>query len=108
MATPKPRVKVPSSVKKGEPFEIKTVISHPMESGQRKGSDGKPIPRRIINKFVVTMNGEEVMTADWYPAVSANPYMEFYASAEKSGTMEFAWHDDNGEVYKTSETITVE
>ena len=107
MATPKPRVKVPSSVKKGEPFEIKTVISHTMESGQRKGSDGQPIPRQIINKFVVTLNGEEVLSADWHPAISANPYMEFFAAAEESGTMEFAWHDDNGEVYKTSQDITV-
>lgn len=107
MADPKPRVKVPSSAKKGEVFTIKTVISHTMESGQRKDKDGKPIPRQIINKFVCTYNGKEVMTSEWHPAISANPYLEFACKATESGTLEFAWHDDNGEVYKTTSDISV-
>lgn len=107
MSDAKPRVKVPSTAKKGELFEIKTVISHTMESGQRKAADGKPIPRQIINKFVCTYNGKEVMTSEWHPAISANPYLEFFCTATESGTLEFAWHDDNGEVYKTTANITV-
>lgn len=103
----RPRVRVPSSAKKGEVFEIKTVISHDMESGQRRGPDGNPIPRRIINKFTCTYNGQEVLSSTWYPAISANPYLEFFCTATDSGTLEFAWHDDNGEVYTQTSEIKV-
>ncbi len=56
----KPRVRVPGKAAKGEIIEIKTLISHNMESGRRKGKDGKLIPRSIINKFEVTFNGKPV------------------------------------------------
>ena len=71
MAKPKPRVRVPKSADKGEVIEIKTLISHPMESGQRKDrKTGELIPRKIINKFVCTYNGEEVFSVDLHPAVT--------------------------------------
>jgi sulfur-oxidizing protein SoxZ len=56
----KPRVKVPKSAKAGEVITIKTLISHEMESGQRKDKDGNPIPRQIINKFTCEFNGQPV------------------------------------------------
>ncbi|MGI9434841.1 MAG: thiosulfate oxidation carrier complex protein SoxZ, partial [Geminicoccaceae bacterium] len=52
----KPRVKVPKKVEKGEIIEIKTLISHKMESGQRKDKEGNKIPRKIINHFVCKYN----------------------------------------------------
>ena len=94
-----PRVKLPDRVKKGEVFEIKTLISHPMETGQRKDSAGKTIPRMIINKFVCRYNGREVFSADWAPAVSANPYLSFFTTAAASGKLEFEWIDDEGRKY---------
>jgi sulfur-oxidizing protein SoxZ len=109
MAKPKPRVKVPKKAAKGEIIEIKTLISHKMESGQRKDKKtGKKIPRRIINKFSATYNGEVIFSADWHPAISANPYMAFYTVATESGTLEFTWTDDNGSVYSKTAEITVE
>lgn len=105
--THKPRVRVPSSAKPGEVIEIKTLISHEMESGQRKDSSGKPIPRKIINKFVCTFNGKPVFTADLEPAVAANPYIEFFAKVEESGTFKFAWTDDDGTVTTAEQKITV-
>ena len=57
----KPRVKVPSSASAGETITIKTLISHQMESGQRKDSDGNTIPRSIINRFTAEFNGETVI-----------------------------------------------
>lgn len=99
-----PRVRVPSSVKKGEVFEVKSLISHKMESGQRTDENGETIPRFIINKFTATFNGKEVFSADWHPAISANPYMAFNMKAEESGDLVLAWTDDNGEtVTKTVE-----
>ena len=102
-----PRVRVPRSAKAGEVVEIKTLISHDMESGQRKDSEGNTIPRKIINKFTCTFNDEEIFVADMHPAISANPYMTFFARVPESGKFEFAWVDDDGSVYRDSAEIKV-
>lgn len=107
MATPKPRVKVPKSAAAGETITIKTLISHDMESGQRKDKDGNAIPRRIINKFTCDFNGATVFSCDMDPAISANPYFEFNAKVAESGTFTFTWVDDDGSVYSTEEKIEV-
>ncbi len=107
MAKAKPRVKVPKTAKKGEVIQIKTLISHRMESGQRKDKEGNTIPRKIINKFTCKYNGDVVFSADWHPAISANPYMAFHTVATESGTLEFSWVDDDGSVYTTTSEITV-
>lgn len=70
---PVPRVRMPSTAKAGEVIEVKTLISHEMESGQRKDASGNLIARKIIKQFTATFNGREVMKADWHGAVSANP-----------------------------------
>ena len=104
----KPRIRVPKSVKKGDTFEIKTLVTHPMESGQRPNKQtGGKFPRDIINKFLVTYNGKEVMKATWHPAVSANPYAAFYVVAEESGPMVFTWIDDGGQSYSKEVSINV-
>jgi len=69
----KPRVKVPKSAAAGEVVTIKALISHKMESGQRKGSDGNLIPRQIINRFTCDLNGVNVIDVAIDPAVSTNP-----------------------------------
>ncbi len=101
------RVKVPATAAKGEIVEIKTTIGHDMESGQRKDKDGNPIPRKIINKFLCTFNGKEIFRSDWYPAISANPYLSFFMRATETGRFEFAWTDDDGSVAKATADITV-
>jgi sulfur-oxidizing protein SoxZ len=107
MADVKPRIKVPDEAKKGEVITIKTLISHKMESGQRKDKDGKPIPRQIINRFSAKFNGKEVFAVDLEPAISANPYIEFTAKAEESGEFEFTWTDDNGSTYSAKSALKV-
>ncbi len=107
MANPTPRVRVPANAKKGELIEIKTLISHEMESGQRKDSAGKTIPRQIINKFTASFNGKVVFEADWYTAVSANPYQSFFYKAAESGEFKFVWKDDNGSDYTTTSKLNV-
>jgi sulfur-oxidizing protein SoxZ len=98
---------VPKQVRKGEPFEVKILISHPMESGQRRDAKGQPIPRDIINRFVCSHDGEEVFRADLFPAIAANPFLAFHAMVEKSGTMVLAWVDDHGAVQSQSAAISV-
>lgn len=93
-----PRVRIPETAKPGEIIEIKTLISHQMENGQRKAPSGEPIPRDIINRFTARFNGREVFSADWFPAISANPFQSFFFRATESGTFEFTWTDDDGTV----------
>lgn len=104
----KPKVRVPKSVKSGELFEVKTIISHVMETGLRKDKvTGAPIARDIVNTMRVTYGGREVLRAVWHPAVSANPYTAFYVMAEKSGPMTFTWTDDGGQSYSKEVAIKV-
>lgn len=103
----KPRLKLPKTASKGEVLEIKTLITHPMESGQRKDADGKTIPRQIINKFVCKFNGTPVFSADLYPSMSANPYIVFNVKMQESGEFEFLWTDDDGSVYADKKKIDV-
>ncbi|CCF20339.1 Sulfur oxidation protein SoxZ [Pseudorhizobium banfieldiae] len=106
-AKPKPRIKVPKEAKAGEVISLKTLISHEMESGQRKDKEGKVIPRKIINKFACEFNGAPVFSCDIDPAISANPYFEFTAKVSESGTFKFTWTDDDGSVYTDEHEITV-
>lgn len=99
----KPRVKVS---RKGGLVEIKTLISHKMETGLRKDKKtGELIPRMIINKFVCKFNGEEILSADMHSAVAANPYLAFYAKDASSGTFDFAWTDDKGNTVTASADV---
>jgi sulfur-oxidizing protein SoxZ len=104
---PVPRVRVPANAKKDELIEIKTLISHEMESGQRKDSAGKTIPRKIINTFTASFNGKTVFEAAWQPAISANPFQSFFFKAAESGEFTFQWKDDDGSVYESKAKLTV-
>ncbi|MEO1732417.1 MAG: thiosulfate oxidation carrier complex protein SoxZ [Pseudomonadota bacterium] len=103
----KPRVKVPKSAAAGEAITIKTLISHKMESGQRKDDAGNVIPRSIINRFVVDFNGENVIDVTLEPAISTNPYFQFEALVPEAGEFHFTWYDDDGSVYETKKAISV-
>ena len=103
----KPRVKVPKTASAGETITIKTLISHKMESGQRKDDDGNIIPRAIINRFTADFNGQNVIEVMLEPAISTNPYFQFEAVVPESGEFQFTWYDDDGDVYETSKKIEV-
>jgi len=103
----KPRVKVPRSAAAGEVITIKTLISHPMESGVRKDADGNVIPRSIINRFTCEMDGEMVVDVTMEPAISTNPYFEFDAKVGGTGDIKFTWYDDDGSVYEESKAVKV-
>lgn len=103
----KARIKLPKEAKKGEIIQIKTLVAHLMESGQRRDKDGKLIPRMIINKFTCTFNGKPVFSCGFESAVAANPYLQFSARIEESGTFKFNWIDDDGNTITAEETIGV-
>jgi sulfur-oxidizing protein SoxZ len=107
MATPIPRVQVPSAAAKDEVFRVNTLITHQMETGLRHDSEGSIIPRKIINKFICRYNDEAVFSVDLHEAVAANPYLEFYVRATESGRLEFIWQEDGGAVYTLEQQLTV-
>jgi sulfur-oxidizing protein SoxZ len=98
-------INMPATAKRGEVLEIKTLVSHPMETGYRPGADGRVLPRDIIRRFVCAYNGEEIFRADLHPAMSANPYIAFSTVATESGTLTFTWTGDNG--FVQTETVKI-
>ncbi|CRL11059.1 thiosulfate oxidation carrier complex protein SoxZ [Phaeobacter italicus] len=103
----KPRVKVPKKAAAGEAVTIKTLISHKMESGQRKDKEGNVIPRSIINRFTCEFNGESVVDVTMEPAISTNPYFQFEATVPEAGDFVFTWYDDDGSVYTEQKSIAI-
>ena len=101
-------INVPAKARRGEVIEIKTLISHPMETGYRPKGDGTFIPRDIIQKFVCTLNGEEIFRADLYPAIAANPFIAFTTLARDGGLLVFSWTNDRGEAQTESRKLVVE
>ena len=107
MSSIKPRVKVPKEVSIDEIIEIKTLIRHPMHSGRMKDTDGKTIPRQIINAFSAKFNGKKVFQMELEPSISTNPYIVFQYKAKENGTFDFEWVDDSGEKYSISKKMIV-
>ena len=107
MSTPIPRVVVPSATAKGEVFQVKTIISHQMETGLRHDDQGQVIPRKIINRFVCRYGGVEVFSVDLHEAISANPFIEFSLRATESGRLEFIWEEDGGSTYRLEHQLAV-
>ncbi len=100
-------INVPKIARKGDLVEIRVLINHIMESGHRRDAMGAAIPRDIIHHFVCSYNDEDVLRADFFPAISANPYLAFSTIAHDSGSIVFTWTDDQGVVQTERATITV-
>ncbi len=101
-------INVPATAKRGEIIEIKTLMSHIMETGYRLTAEGTVIPRDIITSFSCRYNGNEIFRADLFPASSANPFITFFTVANDSGKFEFEWIGDKGFTATASASITVE
>jgi sulfur-oxidizing protein SoxZ len=78
-----------------------------METGLRRDDQGDVIPRKIINRFSCRYNDALVFGVDLHEAVAANPYLEFYLRATKSGRLEFVWEEDGGRIYSLTHQLMV-
>ena len=101
-------INVPAKAKRGEIIEIKTLMSHIMETGYRRTASGEIIPRDIITSFACRYNGVEIFRADLFPAIAANPFMTFFTVATESGKFDFEWIGDRGFSETASASILVE
>ncbi|MBM3374514.1 MAG: thiosulfate oxidation carrier complex protein SoxZ [Betaproteobacteria bacterium] len=82
----------------GDVADVRVLMAHEMETGTRKGSDGKIVPAWFIQEVVGSHNGKPVMTAQWGPAISKNPYLQFKIKGAKAGDkVTVTWKDNKGE-----------
>jgi sulfur-oxidizing protein SoxZ len=101
-------INVPAKAKRGQIIEIRTLMSHIMETGFRHTAAGELVPRDIITSFACRYNGNEIFRADLFPAIAANPFISFFTVATESGKFDFEWIGDNGFSESASAPITVE
>jgi sulfur-oxidizing protein SoxZ len=88
----------------GDVANVRVLMSHEMESGQRKDAAGNVVPAHFINEVSASLNGKVVMTSEWGPSVSKNPFLEFNLKGTKAGDkVSVVWKDNKGDS-RTDET----
>ena len=89
----------------GDSTEVRALMSHEMETGQRKDAQGKVIPAWFIQNVVVAHNGKPVLNAQWGPAIAKNPFLSFkFKGGAKGDKIEITWVDNRGEK-RTDEAV---
>lgn len=91
----------------GDKATVRVLMSHEMETGQRKDSAGKPIPAWFIQDVTATLNGKTVLEAQWGPSVSKNPFLQFNVKGAKAGDkIAVTWKDNRGESRTDEATVS--
>lgn len=91
----------------GDKATVRVLMSHEMETGQRKDSTGKVIPAWFIQEVSAALNGKTVMTAQWGPAVSKNPFLQFNIKGAKAGDkVAVTWVDNKGDKRTDEATVS--
>ena len=86
------------AVAKDGVVNVKVLMSHEMETGQRKDNAGQIVPAHFIQNVIATHNGKTVLSAQWGPAVSKNPFLEFnFRGGQKGDKIQVTWTDNKGE-----------
>ena len=90
----------------GDKVEVRVLMAHEMESGQRKDASGKAVPAWFIQSVTATHNGRTVLSAQWGPSVSKNPFVSFRFSGGKPGDkVQISWTDNRDETRTDEATI---
>jgi len=91
----------------GDKATVRVLMSHEMETGLRKDSAGKLIPAWHIQDVTALHNGKVVMTAQWGPSVSKNPFLQFNVRGAKAGDkITITWKDNKGESRTDEATVS--
>ena len=91
----------------GDKAVVRVLMSHEMETGQRKDSAGKTIPAWHITDVTASLNGKQVLSAEWGPAVAKNPFLQFTIKGAKAGDkVSVSWKDNHGDTRTDEATIT--
>ena len=85
---------------------VKVLMSHEMETGQRKDSSGKLVPAHFIRSVTASHKGRTVLSAQWGPAVAKNPFLEFnFKGGQKGDKISVTWEDNQGQKRTDEATI---
>ena len=91
----------------GDKTTVRVLMSHEMETGQRKDAAGKLVPAHFINEVSASLNGKLVLTAEWGPSVSKNPFLQFIVKGAKPGDrIGISWKDNQGESRTDEATVS--
>jgi sulfur-oxidizing protein SoxZ len=91
----------------GDKATVRVLMSHEMETGQRKDAAGKVVPAHFINEVSASLNGKVVLTAEWGPSVSKNPFLQFIVKGAKTGDkISISWKDNQGESRTDEATVS--
>lgn len=91
----------------GDKTTVRVLMAHEMETGQRKDAAGKTIPAWFIQEVTASLNGKTVLTAEWGPAVSKNPFMQFTIKGGKAGDkVSVTWKDNRGDTRTDEATVS--
>jgi sulfur-oxidizing protein SoxZ len=91
----------------GDKVTVRVLMSHEMETGQRKDTAGKTIPAWFIREVSAQLNGKTVMSAQWGPSVAKNPFMQFSVKGGKVGDkVSVRWLDNRGETRTDEATVS--
>lgn len=104
---PQIRLSVPETASAGEIVDIRTIITHPMETGLRLNATTQYVPRRIIESMTCLMDGVQVFRAKLEPAISTNPFIAFKLRIDRSCRLTFDWVDTNGSTYHREAEVVV-
>lgn len=94
------RIRVPNNVKAGEAFEVRVLVTHPMEV--MRYQDGKPVEQvyKFIHKMEANYNGKTVFEAETTQSVSQNPFFSFPLKVTEPGKLRIIFHDTEGKTYE--------
>ena len=107
MSSIRPRVRIPQTASPDEVIRIRTLMTHPMETGNRPGPDGAMLPRNVIERFTCHFEDELVFELEVAGGMAANPFIEFQARVPHSGSFRFVWTEDTGETWVETARVEV-
>ena len=101
-----PRIRAPRSARVGEVVEIRTLMEHPMETGLRQEA-GRAIPRDMLTRMTIRLNGEALLEAEFRNGTAANPFHVFFLRLERASELEFTWTDETGRTARAVHRIAL-
>ncbi len=106
MTLASPRIRVPRSARVGEALEIRALMEHPMETGLRHEGN-RAVPRDMLQRLVVSVNGALAFQAEFRNGTSANPYHVFFLRLDRTSELVFTWTDEQGRSARAQARVTV-
>jgi sulfur-oxidizing protein SoxZ len=100
------RIRVPDQIRRDDLITINSIISHPMDTGLFRTTDGDPIPAYFIKEVVVTYGGSEVARFEWTSGISRDPVVSFTLKADREAPLTMTWTDNKGATFKQSVNIS--